>query len=83
MVELYKEILTKVLEKEKAKIYFPNLKLSAEELVGSVSYRALKKIKEIIQDDSLTDEQCFAQIEEVICVLEKIGSDGGGRHDFG
>ncbi len=82
-MELYKEILIKVLEKEEAEIYFPNLKLSAEEIVENVSYRTLKKIKEIIQDDSLTDEQCFTQIEEVICVLEKIGSDGGSRHDFG
>ncbi len=82
-MELYKEILIKVLEKEETEIYFPNLKLNAEEIVENVSYRAPKKIKEIIQDDSLTDEQSFTQIEEVICVLEKIGSDGGSRHDFG
>lgn len=82
MVDLYKEILIKVLQNEEAEIRFPNLKLSAEEIVEMVSYRALKNIKKIIQDDSLTDEQCFTQIEEIICVLEKIGSDGGSRHDF-
>ena len=82
-MDLYKQILIKVLQKEQAEICFPNLKISAEEIVETVCYRALKKIKEIIQDDSLSDEQCFEQIEEVVCVLEKIGSDGGSRHDFG
>ncbi len=83
MVDLYKEILIRVLQKEEAEIHFPNLKLSAGEIVETVCYRALKKIKGIIQDDTLTDEQCFTQIEEIVCVLEKIGSDGGSRHNFG
>lgn len=46
-------------------------------------YQALKKIKAIIDDDSLDDKECFMRIEEVICVLEEVGSGGGTRHDFG
>ena len=42
-----------------------------------------EKIKNIIENDDLTDKECFERIEEIVCVLEDIGSDGGGRHDFG
>ncbi len=35
-----------------------------------------------MRDDSLSDAECFEQIEMVICVLEEIGSNGGVRHDF-
>ena len=40
------------------------------------------KIKAVIEDDSLTDETCFAKIEEIVCILESVGSGGGSRHDF-
>ena len=44
------------------------------------SFEALQKIKALIEDDGLSDFEC---VEEIICVLEEIGSLGGGRHDFG
>ena len=81
-MDLYKEILINVLQKQEAAIYFPNLMLTPQEIVDSVSYRALKKIKEIVRNETLSDAECFRQIEQVICVLEKIGSTGGWRHDF-
>lgn len=46
-------------------------------------YEALRKIKNILEDESLTDTVCFQKIEEIIKVFEEIGSDGGSRHDFG
>ena len=52
-------------------------------LLDSTCYIALKEIKSIIEDDTLEDEECFMRIEKIVCLLEKIGSNGGNRHDFG
>jgi len=82
-MDLFKEILIKVFEKEEVNVIFPNLRCSVVEIVETECYNALQKIKAIIEDDSLDDEKCFAQIEEIVCVLESIGSTGGSRHDFG
>lgn len=46
-------------------------------------YQALEKIKAVVQDDSLSDGECFMRIEEIVCALEDLGSGGGPRHDFG
>lgn len=82
-MELYQEILAAVLAKEKMEIHFPNLKISLAEIVESESYQALQKIKAVINDDSLTESECFMKIEEIICVFEQLGSSSGNRHDFG
>lgn len=52
-------------------------------LIEAECYQALKKIKAIIEDDSLDDPECFEKIERIVCTLECLGSDGGSRHDFG
>ncbi len=44
---------------------------------------ALKKIQEILINRNLSDEECFQQIEEIICSLESLGLGCGERHDFG
>ena len=46
-------------------------------------YKALSKIKDVLEDDSLEDSKCFYRIEEIICVFEELGSGCGNRHDFG
>ncbi|MGI6263852.1 MAG: hypothetical protein ACOYJY_00070 [Acutalibacteraceae bacterium] len=51
--------------------------------VEGVCYRALERIKAILEDENPEDAECFEQIEEIVCVLESIGSNGGVRHDFG
>ena len=80
-MELWQEILRKEIKRSKKN------GTSEEEyirgVIDSVSYRALKSIKEIIEDKSLSDAECFMKIEKIVCVLEEIGSDGGARHDFG
>ena len=81
-MELYKELLTNILAKEEINIIFPNLKMDTVKLIELEAYSALKKIKAIIQDDSLDDKECFLKIEEIICLFESLGSNGGGRHDF-
>jgi len=82
-MELYKEILAKILESEETHITFPNLSIDAEKLLELECYKALQKIKAIIEDDSLSDEECFMQIEHIVCLFEAMGSDGWLRHDFG
>ena len=52
-------------------------------ILESECYKALLKIKQILDDDNLEDKECFDKIEEIVCVLESIGSNGGSRHDFG
>lgn len=55
-MDLYKEILAAVLEKENIEISFPSLKMNAKEIMELECYKALQKIKAVIEDDSLEDE---------------------------
>lgn len=64
-------------------VIFPDMEVDPAQIVEGRCYLALQKIKAIIEDDSLEDEECFAKIEEIVCVFEEMGSNGGGRHDFG
>ncbi|MBQ9744542.1 MAG: hypothetical protein IJW19_05395 [Clostridia bacterium] len=76
-MELWEEILLHALKncnKTKRK--------RLEKVISSKCYFALKSIKSIISDSSLNDRECFLKIEEIICVLEGIGSNGGSRHDY-
>ena len=82
-MELYKEILAYALSCEACQVIFPTLKLDAVQIVELECYRALHKIKAIIEDDSLADDECFMKIEEIVRVFEAMGSSGGARHDFG
>ena len=81
-MELYRDLLVKLLENEEIRIEFPNLSISPSELVEMQCYNALKEIKAIIEDDRYSDKECFMKIEKIVCLLEDLGSDGGLRHDF-
>lgn len=78
MKELYEDIL-----EELAAIIIEKLRVDPAELIELASYRALQNIQAIVRDDSLDDTQCYHKIEKIICTLEDLGSDGGGRHEFG
>lgn len=52
-------------------------------LASDASSRALLRIRDILADDTLSDENCFQRIEAIVCPLEDLGIDCGGRHDFG
>ena len=82
-MELYTEILAHFLAQENAQIIFPQLQLSAKDIIEMQCYKTLLKIQEIVRDDTLEGRECFERIEEIICVFETIGSNGGSRHDFG
>ena len=78
-MDLYKEILVKLLEKEEIHIIFPNLKINPAESVEGECFKALQKIKAVIDNDGLSDFDCSEAITQV---FEELGSDVS-RHDFG
>ncbi len=82
-MELYKEILAHALTYGKIQINFPGYEPDLSRIIEGECYKALERIKAIIEDDSLEDKECFMKIEEIVCVLEEIGSGGGSRHAFG
>lgn len=52
-------------------------------LVSDASSRALLRIRDILADDTLSDETCFQRIEAIVTLLEDLGISCGPRHDFG
>ncbi|MBQ8605396.1 MAG: hypothetical protein IJ408_01545 [Clostridia bacterium] len=82
-MELYKDILVRLLEKQTIKVEFPEFTQCTAEVIDSICYNALKDISIILKNDELTDADCFLKIEEIVCRLEKDGIDFGVRHDFG
>ena len=43
----------------------------------------LRRIQEIVADETLSDQECFGKIEAIVSLLEDLGLSCGGRHDFG
>ena len=83
-MELYQEILCHVFANEKIQVSFPELiNTDVAKIVELECYKALGKIKAILEDDALADSECYQQIEEIVCTFEELGSGGGNRHDFG
>lgn len=80
-MELWNEILYKVIENQMTEKILPAL--DVKEIIEMECYQALQRIKEILDDEDLNDVECFQKIEEIVCLFESIGSDGGSRHDFG
>lgn len=81
-MNLCKEILVKIPEDENVQINIVGLNDNISKLFDLECYKALEKIKAVIEDDSLEDKDCFMRIEEIIRIYENIGSNGGFRHDF-
>ena len=81
-MELWQEIFVNLLQDTNMEISFPQIP-DMKSLLESACYRALSEIKEILKDEALSDKECFEKIEKIVCAFEQIGSNGGGRHDFG
>ena len=81
-MNLYKELLLKLLENEECRVVFPNVEESLSRLVEMKSYEMLKRIQEIIRNADLDDKDCFMKIEEIVCLFEENGCSCGTRHDF-
>ena len=82
-MELYKELLAHILSKSEVRVRFSDFSIDANELVEQTCHKMLCRIRDIIRDDSLSDAECFEQVEQIICLFEQTGSGGGVRHDFG
>lgn len=82
-MELYRDMLCRILETEEFEILLPKWDMKVEEMMEMKCYQALQEIKRILEDDELNDEECFESIEKIIAVFEKLGSGIHERHDFG
>jgi len=80
-MDLWKELLISGLQNENNQFDFTNDK-SLREILESKCYKVLLKIKQTIEDETLSDKDCFIKIEVILSVLEEnnIFCD---RHDFG
>ena len=77
------ELYIKILADYYAKHGYLEQMVDPTVIIQDRCYQALCRIKEILEDDTLEDPECFLKIEEIICVLEELGSGAGLRHDFG
>ena len=82
-MELYKEILAHALTYADVHISFSGQNPDLSKIVENTCYIALQRIKAILDDDALSDAECFSKIEAIVTTFEEIGSNGGNRHDFG
>lgn len=82
-MDLYIEMVLKNGLKQLPESLIKEFFLESDRWVEMQSYRALRKIKDILEDDSLSDEDCEFKIDEIICVFEELGSGCNNRHDYG
>lgn len=81
-MELYKELLENLAYNNKIEISFPQFESEEKNIITNMCYKILCEIRNAVNDDSLTDEDCFMKIERIISVFEKYGIKSGPRHDF-
>lgn len=83
--EFYANILAKILIDAGAGIVIGGT--DSEDILKSMaeseSCKALRKIRDVLDDDTLEDETCFRRIGEIVSILEELGPGAGCRHDFG
>lgn len=79
---LLKDIIYNKIEKNEITVTVSGKNTDIDKIVESTCYKALNEIKSIIENDSLSDEECFLKIEEIVRVFEHFGSNCGNRHDF-
>ena len=80
-MKLYLEILKQIFLENDAEITTKE-ENSLLLLLEYKSYQTLREIKRILEDDSLSDPECFEKIEAIVCLFEELGSGCGNRHDF-
>ena len=57
--------------------------IDAPIIVEGRCYQAICQIYDILNDDHLSDPECFARMEQIVTVMEILGPGAGCRHDFG
>ncbi len=78
----YKEFLIGHLQKKDVEVRFPDLPMHIEMLAAMESCRALKRIRDILNDHTMDDPECFDAIERIIKEFEDM-CFSLDRHDFG
>jgi len=80
-MDLATQILTNIIENhKKTKITISISKDEIKKLYFDICYKALSEIHSLIKDETLSDFICM---EKIVQIFERLGSDGGFRHDIG
>lgn len=82
-MDLLKEILTEALKRSELQVSVTNMDESLEQVAEKECYKALKRIKSVLEDETLDDRECFMKIEQIVRIFEEMGGGVSGRHDFG
>ncbi len=70
---LYEEILWGCLRDIPVQVTFPNLTVNPSDLVEMKIFLAIERIRDILEQEELTDQDCAMQIRYVIYTLEAEG----------
>ena len=76
-MQLATELLAKLLENQQINVTFPNLNLTAPELLEASSYQALCQIREILCDNQLSDPECFEKLNVLSACLSSLAQTVG------
>ncbi|MBQ3198855.1 MAG: hypothetical protein IJB67_00590 [Firmicutes bacterium] len=68
-MELYEQILARALAGEEIRVVY--VKTNEAEIVEKESYRALKRIRDILANGALSDDECYLRIEELVGLFEE------------
>lgn len=82
-MELQQALLLNLLSRYDLQVSFPDLDGSLSALADSQAINTLSQIQAILRDDTLDDPECFHRIEAIVSLLEGVGIDCEGRHDWG
>ncbi len=80
-MKLWRELLISGLQNESCTFDYIGDKL-LREIIEKQCYKVLLQIKNIVNDELLSDKDCFNKIEEIIYALEE-NNIFCNRHDFG
>ena len=78
-MELMNETLAQIISEQILKMSMLETYEDLQHLAKDRYFLALKEIKAILEDDSLSDFLC---VEKIVRVYERMGSGCGCRHDF-
>lgn len=81
-MDVYQDILVRLFQRSDLHLTISGLSGGLPELTEMRCFQAIQRIRAILNDESLSDEECFMHVEEIVNTLEDLGTDGGSRHDF-
>ena len=76
-MDLYKELLLKILEGERVEVTFPNLKINPEYIIQIECYTAVVAISAIVANNAMNDKEKIKEIKKTIASLKNYGLNIG------